>query len=976
MDGAITSHATHDPGETMAELFYRSLPGFGGWESTIKQVGAQLRPYYDFLFTAKKAAEGRKSVLGWRKATPDEHNAFHDRFEKRWESSKSDKPRSNKRRDQQQRLKPSGYWIVLETTQWRPDEPDETFDLFMETPSVYCTPECFPNSEVRFLETDREGRAVLVDRLPVAYEPETQETTSAPPNPHQPRGQLIWLRPNVYALDCQIRAFRSLDNTPNPRVAPLVRLTSTKAQWPSFAPEAIAEDDWYFLRTSSDGRLRDGTDEQRRFVEIALETPDFAILEGPPGSGKTTAICELITQVTERSGRVLLVASTHVAVDNVLERLIEWQDKRDDEDKPVSPVRIGDENRVTSDMILPFTLKRQSATWLSELKDFLDDPPGVDRGCDRAREIFRSALSAKTDGEVSPIVRMILEFSNLVCGTTIGILQHPAIKAARRDGAPVEPFDLMILDEASKTTFGEFLVPAMFARRWVVVGDIKQLSPYVEESELADNIRNLAPPAFTQGALCAFLAAAKGHLKKKSVVSATLDDARIIYKEARARNVDAVLLDDVLPTKIYGIPNAVVELLYADMVVGTPPCLRQFEHRLPHDLQLCSGSVPALSDWQATRRAAGVLNTDDSTHEADWASEIAWRLVRSYELRQNIAEKNRHQREIEELFPKTLNGELFASRNRGPRTVRDNGTERLETASDLLRRDLDTVRRVAMPSILELLQVGFERLQGWTEGCALTDGLPSNVLKQRLVSLSFQHRMHPELSAFPREQFYQPSDDHGSQNSGVIQPIFGLESQASPSLLRDADGMAERRQWTYSRYARRAMWLSVEPQKRSVGVNNSNLAEVKTILGELKHFVNWATTVPKQHEVAILTFYRGQEALFRHHLQRESGQFGNTRTFRFGNKNGQGAVKVTLCTVDRFQGHEADLVFLSFVKSGSIGFLNSPNRLNVALTRARYQLVLVGHRAFFASDLCRSPLLQQLAQSHLYAQDIHWEVTE
>ena len=82
---------------------------------------------------------------------------------------------------------------------------------------------------------------------------------------------------------------------------------------------------------------------------------------------------------------------------------------------------------------------------------------------------------------------------------------------------------------------------------------------------------------------------------------------------------------------------------------------------------------------------------------------------------------------------------------------------------------------------------------------------------------------------------------------------------------------------------------------------------------------------------------------------------------------------MTLCTVDRFQGHEADLVLLSFVKSGSVGFLNSPNRLNVALTRARYQIVLIGDQAWLGSDRCRSELLQALANSPHYPREIAWE---
>ncbi|WP_434424242.1 C-terminal helicase domain-containing protein [Nannocystis pusilla] len=136
-------------------------------------------------------------------------------------------------------------------------------------------------------------------------------------------------------------------------------------------------------------------------------------------------------------------------------------------------------------------------------------------------------------------------------------------------------------------------------------------------------------------------------------------------------------------------------------------------------------------------------------------------------------------------------------------------------------------------------------------------------------------------------------------------------------------------------------------------------------------FVAWVRENPRPDtrawEVAVLTFYRGQEAALRERLQAAFSQHGNFHTFNDG-----ACTHVSLCTVDRFQGHEADLVLLSFVKTRSVGFLNSPNRLNVALTRARYQIVLIGHRAYFASDRCRSPLLRALAGSEHYPHEITW----
>lgn len=65
--------------------------------------------------------------------------------------------------------------------------------------------------------------------------------------------------------------------------------------------------------------------------------------------------------------------------------------------------------------------------------------------------------------------------------------------------------------------------------------------------------------------------------------------------------------------------------------------------------------------------------------------------------------------------------------------------------------------------------------------------------------------------------------------------------------------------------------------------------------------------------------------------------------------------------MDKFQGHEADIVFLSMVQNKRIGFLDNPNRLNVAITRAKYQLVILGNADYFTKQT-QSEDLKKLAQ--------------
>ena len=60
---------------------------------------------------------------------------------------------------------------------------------------------------------------------------------------------------------------------------------------------------------------------QVRAVEKALGAKHLAAIHGPPGTGKTTTVSELILQCVERGQRVLVCAPSNAAVDNLVERL-------------------------------------------------------------------------------------------------------------------------------------------------------------------------------------------------------------------------------------------------------------------------------------------------------------------------------------------------------------------------------------------------------------------------------------------------------------------------------------------------------------------------------------------------------------------------------------------------------------------------------------------------------------------------------
>lgn len=722
--------------------------------------------------------------------------------------------------------------------------------------------------------------------------------------PYDNNTKILFSRPNDYSLNKQLQAFQKLQEEPEPEHRPFLRLAedTARVKWPEV--DRIRIDNWEFLNDES---VR-GTEEQRKFVRVAMGTPDFAILEGPPGSGKTRTICEIIVQEVRRGHRVLLCASTHVAVDNVLETLQEHKST----DNDVIAVRIGDVMRV-SQSTQKFRLKVREET---ERKDLIRKIRSIEKRTP-SQEYFLQCLETPANTDPELMTRVILQCANLVCGTTIGILQHPDIQkqTGTRSRNATDFYDCLILDEASKTTFQEFLVPGMFARRWIFVGDVNQLSPYVETRDLEGNIAALIGADDATVLLNVFNCWEASNNRR---YTRGLVVHRNKFSDIYSRQAEELGLNVAKSDPVKGTTTTPLDLLGAHVSIIEDQNLQNFSNMIPADATIISDQeipnslIRRQSYWlEHSGSDFGPGGKDTSTDA--WAGQVAWRLIRAFEKRNDGGDSYRDQ--IQKLLPKWY----------------DN-----PTLSDI-NYSLDLIKRVALPSILELLQRGFERRQNAYLGSTLTDGFKENIFDARHMKLSFQHRMHPEISKFPREMFY------GGQS------------------LQDPLDMAEKRRWSYSRYKNRAGWIQVMGE--TLHGKNVNPKEVNVVMNELEAFLLWAAQNPrisnkKETEpwtVAILTFYRGQEAALRSQLRRrlKSGARTNftdpkTRT------------TITLCTVDRFQGHEADIVFLSFVRTGGVGFLDSPNRLNVGLTRAKYQLVLIGKRTFFERQK-RSDLLRDLA---------------
>jgi len=144
---------------------------------------------------------------------------------------------------------------------------------------------------------------------------------------------------------------------------------------------------------------------------------------------------------------------------------------------------------------------------------------------------------------------------------------------------------------------------------------------------------------------------------------------------------------------------------------------------------------------------------------------------------------------------------------------------------------------------------------------------------------------------------------------------------------------------------------SSKPGKIEIAANASikNLAEVEEIKNILLRLQFAAKSDGSRYEVVVLSGYLGQVSELKRALAGLEGDLHN--------------LDVECCTVDTFQGKEADIAIYSVTRSnytGKIGFLKEKERLNVALSRGKELLCIVGNSKFCGSIVGENPFIKVL----------------
>lgn len=222
-------------------------------------------------------------------------------------------------------------------------------------------------------------------------------------------------------------------------------------------------------------------DSDKRALCLAIKNrqPLF-VVQGPPGTGKTTLAAEVIlrTLYERPSSHILIVAQAHDPLNNLLERvekaLGEWPSSVFADRRPTS-VRLVSDERLDIDRYgaeatrIPrrFHPSRVASEIMEQARKW---KPGVGDIGGKAYELWRHMCESQALYGVSrSLERRLVTSANLVYATT---------NDRRLAAMPPGSFDLVIFEETAKALPAEVLGPMRLARRWLLIGDQKQLPPF------------------------------------------------------------------------------------------------------------------------------------------------------------------------------------------------------------------------------------------------------------------------------------------------------------------------------------------------------------------------------------------------------------------------------------------------------------------------------------------------------------------
>lgn len=221
-------------------------------------------------------------------------------------------------------------------------------------------------------------------------------------------------------------------------------------------------------------------DSQRDAVSFTLSQRELAVIHGPPGTGKTTTVVEIILQAVKQGQKVLCCAPSNVAVDNLVERLAQCKAK---------VLRLGHPARLLESIqkhsLDAILAQSDNANIIADIRKDMDKAfMGMKKMREKGdrvnykREIgeLRKELKARE----ATAIAQILKSADVVLSTNTGACHDGPLKFL-----PAEHFDWVVIDECAQALESSCWIALLRARKCILAGDYKQLPPTIKSQTAA-----------------------------------------------------------------------------------------------------------------------------------------------------------------------------------------------------------------------------------------------------------------------------------------------------------------------------------------------------------------------------------------------------------------------------------------------------------------------------------------------------------
>lgn len=213
---------------------------------------------------------------------------------------------------------------------------------------------------------------------------------------------------------------------------------------------------------------------QKDAISKALRSRDVFLLHGPPGTGKTTTIIEIILQEVKRGSKILACAASNIAVDNIVERLSRYRTKL---------VRLGHPARLLPQVLdsaldaqvlradnssLAGDIRKEMKVLNSKLLKAKDK---------NAKRDIRKELRTLAKEERK---RQQLAVADVIKNADVVLSTLTGASSKKLDGIT---FDLVIIDEAAQALEMACWIALLKGPRCVLAGDHLQLPPTIQSAE-------------------------------------------------------------------------------------------------------------------------------------------------------------------------------------------------------------------------------------------------------------------------------------------------------------------------------------------------------------------------------------------------------------------------------------------------------------------------------------------------------------